>query len=66
MVGDGPDQDETLVAIAAIGITLFINLNPYARMAKGAHAGHVGGAITGDAARCNALCFGSINHGKGI
>lgn len=48
MVGGRPGKDEALVAIAAIGIALFINLDPHARMAECGLARQLAGAITGD------------------
>ena len=59
-------QDETLVAIAAIDIALFIDFEPDARVAERRAAWNVERAITGDAAGFDGLGFGCVSHASGL
>lgn len=56
------DQDEAAIAIAAIDISLFVDLQEYARMAERRTAGNVGRAVAGDTGMGDADGFGRRQH----
>ena|GEM_PF-4871 len=56
------DQDEAAIAIAAIDITLLVDFQPDAGMAKGWR--NVARAIAGDTARLDMSCFGLVGHAR--
>ena len=65
-VGGAADQDEAAVAIAAIDVTRFVDLQEHARMAQRGTAGNVGRAVTSDAGMGDADEFGRRQHGRAI
>jgi hypothetical protein len=65
-VGGAADQHEAAVAIAAIDIAGFIDLQEYARMAQGSATGNVGRAVAGDAGMGDADDFGRCDHAGAI
>jgi len=65
-VGGAADQHETAVAIAAIDITGFVDLQEHARMAQSGPARNVGRAVAGDAGVGDADGFGRCDHAGAI
>jgi len=65
-VGRAADQHETAVAIAAIDITGFVDLQEHARMAQSGPARNVGRAVAGDAGVGDADGFGRCDHAGAI
>lgn len=63
MISGAVSEHETLVAIAALDKTFFVNLKPDARMAEGCTARNVGGAIASDAVRGDSDGFWCLDHG---
>jgi len=65
-VGGAADQHEAAVAIAAIDITGFVDLQEHARMAQSGPARNVGRAVAGDAGVGDADGFGRCDHAGAI
>ena len=65
-IGRAADQHEAAVAIAAIDIAGFVDLQEYARMAQGSAARNVGRAVAGDAGVGDADGFGRCDHAGAI
>lgn len=65
-IGRAADQHEAAVAIAAIDIAGFVDLQEYARMAQGSAARNVGRAVAGDAGMGDADGFGRCDHAGAI
>jgi hypothetical protein len=61
-VGRAADQDEAAIAIAAIDISLFVDLQEHTRMAERRTAGNVGRAVAGDTGMGHADGFGRRQH----
>ena len=59
------DQYEAPVAIAAIDITMLVDLKKYARMAERRATGNVAGAVTDDTVVADAEGFGRSDHDGG-
>ena len=65
-VGGAADQHEAAVAIAAIDIAGFVDLQEHARMAQSGAARDVGRAVAGDAGVGDADGFGRCDHAGAI
>ena len=65
-VGRPADQNESPVAIAAVDITFFVNLQPHARVAERCAARNIRGTIAGVAFLGRSDNFGSVNHDRAI
>ena len=65
-IGRAADQHEAAVAIAAIDIAGFVDLQEHARMAQGCAARNVGRAVAGDAGMGDADGFGRCDHAGAI
>ena len=61
-VGRAADQHEAPIAIAAIDIAMFVDLEKYARMAECSAPWDIAGAITGDTAVADEEGFGWGDH----
>ena len=61
-VGRSADQYEAPIAIAAIDITMLVDLEEHARMAECCAAGNIAGAVTGDTAVADTEGFGRGDH----
>lgn len=55
-------QNKAFVAVAAINITTFVNLKPYARVAKGGTARNVACTVACDPSGFNNIGFGLTGH----
>jgi len=64
-IGGPADQHEPPVAIAAIDIPLFVDLQEHARVAESGAAGNVGRAVASDAGVGDSDGFGRRQHGWG-
>ena len=64
-VGRSADQYEAPIAIAAIDITMLVDLEEHARMAERGAAGNVAGAITYDTAVADTEGFRRSDHDRG-
>ncbi len=65
-VGRAADQHEAAVAIAAIDITVLVDLQEHAGMAERGTAGNVGRAVAGDTGVGDADDFGRCDHAGAI
>ena len=61
-VSRSADQDEAPVAIPAIDIAMFVDLEEYARVAKRSAARNIAGAVTNDAVVADAEGFRRGDH----
>ena len=61
-VGGPADQDEAPIAIAAIDITMLVDLQEHARMAERCAAGNVGRPVASDTGLGDADEFGGREH----
>lgn len=65
-VGRPANQNESSVAIAAVDIAFFVNLQPHARMAERCTARNIRGTVTGIAFLGGSDNFWSVDHARAI
>ena len=60
------DQNESPIAIAAVDIAFFVNLQPYPRMAQRYSAGNIGSSVASVAFLGGSDNFWSVDHARAI